>query len=224
MNTGAAFFGSSIGKKIVMAVTGIMLVGFVVAHVIGNLQLYLPAHEGEYPIDAYGRFLHTLLHGSGIWIARAGLLAAVVLHIWAAVGLTLMNRAARPIGYQKQTPVASTFASRWMRISGIVVLLFIVFHLLHLTVGSVHPSFEPGQVYHNVVTGFQVPWVSAFYIIAMICLASHLSHGIWSMLQTLGLSHPRYDCLRKCLALALTVVVIGANISFPIAVLTGFVR
>lgn len=224
MQTGAGFFGSSIGKKIVMAITGIMLVGFVVVHMIGNLQLYLPAHEGVYPLDTYGTFLRTLLHGSGIWIARASLLTAAALHIWAAVGLTLMNRAARPIGYQEQHYVTSTFASRWMRISGAVVLLFIVFHLLHLTIGVILPDFEHGKVFHNVVTGFQVPWVSAFYIIAMLSLATHLHHGIWSMLQTLGLSHPRYNGLRNGLATLLTIVVIGGNISFPIAVLTGLVR
>lgn len=224
MQTEAGFFGSSIGKKIVMAVTGIMLVGFVVAHVIGNLQLYLPPHGGEYPIDAYGKFLRTFLHGGGIWIARAGLLTAVLLHIWAAWTLTLMNLAARPVGYQTLKPLASTFSSRWMRVSGSVVLVFIIYHLLHFTVGTVHPNFEHGHVFHNVVTGFQVPWVSGFYIVAMLCLASHLSHGIWSMLQTLGLSHPRYNGLRKALAAILTVLVIGGNISFPIAVLTGFVR
>lgn len=224
MQTGAGFFGSSVGKKIVMAVTGIMLVGFVVVHMIGNLQLYLPAHGPEHPLDAYGRFLRTFLHGGGIWIARAVLLTAVGLHIWAAVGLTLMNWAARPIGYRDQQYTTSTFASRWMRVSGVVVLAFIVFHLLHLTIGVVLPGFEHGKVFHNVVTGFQVPWVSAFYIIAMLFLATHLHHGVWSMLQTLGLSHPRYNRLRTGLATLLTIVVIGGNISFPIAVLTGFVR
>lgn len=224
MQTGAGFFGSSIGKKIVMAVTGIMLVGFVAVHMIGNLQLYLPAHEGVYALDTYGEFLRTLLHGSGIWIARASLLAAAALHIWAAWGLTLMNRAARPIGYQNQEYVASTFASRWMRVSGVVVFAFIIFHLMHLTIGNVLPGFEHGKVFHNVVTGFQVPWVSAFYILAMVFFATHLHHGIWSMLQTLGLSHPRYNGLRQGLATLLTIVVIGGNISFPIAVLTGFVK
>src|SRR5512141_3217668 len=107
MQTGAGFFGSSVGKKIVMAVTGIMLVGFVVVHMIGNLQLYLPAHGGEYPLDTYGTFLRTLLHGSGIWIARAALLTAVGLHIWAATGLTLMNWAAGPVGYREQQYSAS---------------------------------------------------------------------------------------------------------------------
>lgn len=224
MQTEAGFFGSSVGKKIVMAITGIMLIGFVVVHMIGNLQLYLPAHEGVYPLDTYGTFLRTLLHGSGIWIARATLLTAVGLHIWAAWGLTLMNWAARPIGYQEQQYSASTFASRWMRVSGVVILLFVVFHLLHLTIGVILPGFEHGKVFHNVVTGFQVPWVSAFYIIAMLALATHIQHGIWSMLQTLGLSHPRYNGLRHGLATLLTIVVIGGNISFPIAVLTGFVK
>ncbi|MBL0209776.1 MAG: succinate dehydrogenase cytochrome b subunit [Holophagaceae bacterium] len=224
MHSGAGFFGSSVGKKIVMAVTGIMLIGFVVVHMAGNLQLYLPAHGGEHPLDAYGTFLRTLLHGSGIWIARAALLSAAGLHVWAAVGLTLMNRAARPIDYQNQQYDASTISSRWMRVSGVVVLVFIVFHLLHLTIGSVLPDFVHGQVFHNVVTGFQVPWVSAFYIIAMLCLATHIHHGIWSMLQTLGLSHPRFNGLRNRFATLLTIVVIGGNISFPIAVLTGFVR
>ncbi len=224
MQTGAGFFGSSIGKKIVMAVTGIMLVGFVVAHMVGNLQLYLPAHDGEPALDAYGHFLRTFLHGGGIWIARASLLAAVGLHIWAAAGLTRMNLAARPIGYREQQYQASTFGSRFMRWSGGILFIFIIYHLLHLTLGTVHPVFEHGKVFHNVVAGFQVPWVSAFYIIAMLCLASHLHHGIWSMLQTLGLSHPRYNGLRQGLATVVTAVVVLGNVSFPIAVLTGFVR
>jgi len=224
MQTGAGFFGSSVGKKIVMAVTGIILVGFVVVHMIGNLQLYLPAHDGVYALDTYGTFLRTLLHGSGIWIARGVLLTAVALHIWAMVGLTLMNWAARPIGYQNQQYSASTISSRWMRVSGVVVLLFIIFHLLHLTIGNILPGFEHGKVFHNVVAGFQVPWVSGFYILAMLFFATHLHHGVWSMLQTLGLSHPRYNGLRNGLATLVTIVVIGGNISFPIAVLTGFVR
>ncbi|CAN5631694.1 hypothetical protein BH09MYX1_BH09MYX1_01600 [soil metagenome] len=224
MQTGVGFFGSSIGKKVVMAVTGVLLVSFVVAHMIGNLQLYLPAHDGVPALDAYGTFLHTFLHGGGIWLARGSLLLAVALHIWAAVTLFRTNVAARPIGYQKLAPVASTLSSRWMRLTGPIVLIFVVYHLLHFTLGAVHPAFEPGHVFHNVVTGFQVPWVAGFYIVAMLALGSHLSHGIWSMLQTLGLSHPRYNALRKGLATLLTVVVIGFNVSFPIAVLAGLVR
>lgn len=220
MQREAGFFGSSIGKKVVMAVTGVMLVGFVFAHMAGNMQLYIGAHA----LDGYGEMLHTMLHGAGIWIARAALLGAVVLHIWAAVGLTRMNNAARGVGYREVQHQKSTFASRWMRVSGVVLLVFIVFHLLHFTTGTVHPDFVEGAVYHNVVAGFSVPWVSGFYIVAMLCLAAHLYHGVWSMLQTLGLSHPRYLKARKALAAGVTVLVVGANISFPIAVLTGFVR
>jgi succinate dehydrogenase / fumarate reductase cytochrome b subunit len=226
MQKEAGFFASSIGKKIVMAVTGIMLVGFVVAHMAGNLQLYMSPHEGVHPLDAYGAFLRTVLHGGGIWIARAGLVAAAALHIWAAVGLTRMNNAARPVGYREVQHKESTWASRWMRISGVIILAFLVFHLLNLTTGQWHPGggFEHGKVFQNVVSLFSVSWVSGFYILAMVALFGHLRHGIWSMLQTLGLSHPRYNDLRQKLALGLSLVVVGANISFPLAVLFGFVK
>lgn len=223
MQRETGFFASSIGKKVVMAITGLMLVGFVVGHMAGNLQLYMHAHGGEHPLDAYGRFLKTMLHGGGIWIARGGLLAAAVLHVWAAIGLTKMNRAARPVGYAVTAPQASTLSSRLMRVSGVVVLIFIIFHLLHFTVGKFTP-FEEGKVFHNVVEGFKVPWVSGFYIVAMLCLASHLSHGIWSLMQTLGWNHPKYNDLRKKAAWAITTVVVAANISFPLAVLSGFVK
>ncbi len=111
-----------------------------------------------------------------------------------------------------------------MRWSGVILLLFVIYHLLHFTFGSVHPSFEPGRVYHNFIAGFRVPWVSGFYVVAMLCLGMHLYHGAWSMLQTLGLSHPRYNHLRHAFATLLTVVVVAGNISFPLAVLTGFLH
>ncbi len=220
-----SFFASSIGKKIVMAVTGILLVGFVVGHMAGNLQLYMHPHEvgGEHPLDAYGRFLKTALHGGGIWIARGGLLLAAILHVWAALGLTRMNQEARPVGYRAEQHQASTLASRWMRISGFILLAFIVFHLMHFTFGRFTP-FEEGKVFHNVVEAFRVPWVSGFYILAMLALGSHLSHGIWSLMQSLGWNHPRYNDLRLKTARALTAAVVLGNISFPLAVLAGFVK
>jgi succinate dehydrogenase / fumarate reductase cytochrome b subunit len=220
----ARLLDSTIGKKAVMAVTGIILVGFVVGHMVGNLQLFLPAHGGEPALDEYGRFLRSFLHGGGLWVARAVLLGSVIAHIWAAVTLTQRNGAARPVAYRNLGHSASTLSSRTMIVSGLVVFLFIVYHLLHFTLGSVHPAFHEGKVFHNVVTGFQVPWVSAFYILAMLALAPHLRHGIWSLFQTLGLSHPRYDRLRPQLALAITLLVVAANISFPVAVLAGVVR
>lgn len=222
MKPDATFLGSSIGKKIVMAITGLVLVLFVIAHMVGNLQIFMGAEA----LNAYSEFLHHMLHGGGLWIARAVLLACVALHIWAAAGLTRMNAAARPVAYKKVTHQASTAASRYMRVSGFILLFFIVFHLLNLTTGQWHPggAFVKGEVYRNLVSTFQVGWVSTLYIVAMIALAGHLSHGIWSLMQTLGWNHPRYNALRKQLAWAVTIVVVVANISFPVAVLAGFIR
>jgi succinate dehydrogenase / fumarate reductase cytochrome b subunit len=214
------FFGSTIGKKVVMALSGAILFGFVLAHMAGNLQLYL----GPHALNAYSEFLHEVLHGAGLWIARAVLLLAAALHVWAATALTLENRAARPVGYRQWQARTSTLASRSMRLSGVVLFAFIVFHLLHLTVGAVHPSFEPGNVYHNVVTGFSIVPVSLFYMGAMLLLGSHLQHGVWSMLRTLGLGHPRYERLAHRAATVFATVVVAGNVSFPLAVLLGVVR
>jgi succinate dehydrogenase / fumarate reductase cytochrome b subunit len=213
----AAFLGSSIGKKIVMACTGVVLFGFVVGHMLGNLQVYL----GPEAMNAYAVFLRELLHGSGLWIVRGVLLGCVGLHVWAATSLTLANRAARPVGYRSQRWNESTYASRTMRWSGVILLLFVVYHLMHFTIGNAHPSFDEGNVYRNFVVGFRQPLASGFYILAMLCLGLHLYHGVWSMLQTLGLSHPRYDHLRHAFATLITVVVVTGNISFPLAVMTG---
>lgn len=217
-----SFLRSSLGLKIVTAVTGLILFGFVVAHMIGNLQVYLGAEA----MDTYAVNLRALGHGTLLWIARAGLLVAAVLHIWSAWRLTLINTAARPVGYREVARRESTYASRTMRWSGVIVLLFVVYHLLHFTFGPrvVHPHFVPGAVYHNFVTGFRSPLVSGFYILAMLALGLHLYHGAWSFMQTLGLSHPRYNHLRHAFATLVTVVVVAGNISFPVAVLTGLLR
>jgi len=216
------FLGSSIGRKIVMAVTGIILVGFVLGHLAGNLQVYLP--NGREAMNAYGEFLRHFLHGGGLWIARLVLLAAVVLHIWAATSLTLSNRAARGVGYRERTWTESTYASRTMRWSGVIVLAFVIYHLLHFTFGTVHPSFVPGDVYHNFITGFQSVPVSLFYIVAMVLLALHLRHGVWSMCQTLGLSHPRYRRWAFAASWAVALIVLVGNVSFPVAVLAGVLK
>lgn len=215
-----AFLASTVGRKIVMAATGVVLFGFVVVHMIGNLQIYL----GPEPLDAYGRFLREFLHGGGIWVARATLLTAVGLHIWAAWSLTRSSWAARPVAYRQVRHRESTYASRTMRWSGPILALFVVYHLMHLTIGSAHPHFEEGKVYANVVSGFQVWPVSAFYIVAMLALGLHMYHGVWSMTQTLGLSHPRYDRLRRGFAALFTGLVVAGNISIPLAVLAGIVR
>jgi succinate dehydrogenase / fumarate reductase cytochrome b subunit len=214
MQTAATFFGSTIGRKVVMAATGLVLVGFVVGHMAGNLQLYLGAEA----LNAYGRGLREMGHGALLWVARAALLLAVGLHIWAATSLTLQSRAARPVGYRRLSFTESTYASRTMRWSGPILLLFIIYHLAHFTLGSAHPQFVEGDVFGNVVVGFRSGPVVLFYVIAMLCLGLHLYHGVWSMLQTLGLSHPRYNSWRHALSTLVTVAVVGGNLSFPLAV------
>jgi succinate dehydrogenase / fumarate reductase cytochrome b subunit len=217
MNPILALLRSSIGKKIVMAASGIVLFGFVVAHMLGNLQVFL----GPTRLDEYGAALRKI--PELLWVARLALLAAVGAHIWSAYSLTMLNWAARPAGYQQQSWLESTWAGRTMRWTGVILLAFIVYHLLHFTIGSVHPDFIPGAVNHNFVSGFRVPWVSGFYILAMLSLGFHLYHGAWSMLQTLGLNHPRYNPLRHAFATLITALIVLGNISMPVAVLAGLI-
>lgn len=214
------FMASSVGRKVVMALTGVVLWGFVTVHMLGNLTSYMGAEA----MNHYAEFLHTMVHGMGIWVFRSVLLVAVLLHIWAALSLTLSNRAARPVGYREKQNQSATWSSRSMRWTGVILGIFIVFHLLHLTLGTVHPDFIKGNAYHNFVTGFQVPWVAAFYIVAQLCLGLHMWHGVWSFTQSLGWAHPRYNALRRNFATGLTVLVVGVNISYPIAVLTGIIH
>ncbi len=212
----AALFNSVVGEKIVMAVTGVILSVFVLGHMIGNLQIYL----GPERINAYGRFLHGNLEL--LWPVRIVLLTAVVLHVLMAWQLTILNNfKARPVAYLKKSAIASDYASRTMVWSGPIVGAFIIYHLLHFTTGTVHPNFVEGDVYHNVITGFQVPAVALFYIVANILLATHLYHGVWSMFQTLGVSHPRYTPWLKALAKVYGVVIGLGNCSIPLAVLAG---
>jgi len=220
MSQAPDFFGSSIGRKVIMAVTGLILFGFVLGHMLGNLQVYL----GPEALNHYGVLLRQLLHGAGLWIVRAVMLSAVSLHIWAATSLTLESRRARPISYQQQKWKESTYASRTMRWGGVILLLFIIYHLLHFTTGTAHPDFIEGDIYHNFVTGFQSVPVSIAYIIAMIALGFHLRHGVWSMCQTLGVSHPRYIRLAHVAAWLFAALIVAGNISFPVAVLTGIVK
>jgi succinate dehydrogenase / fumarate reductase cytochrome b subunit len=209
---------STIAKKVVMALTGVVLTGFVLVHMVGNLLLY----KGPEALNAYGEMLQS--KPPLVWTARAVLLACVALHIWAATSLTLTNLAARPVGYRKTAYEASTYASRTMVWGGPLLLLFIVYHLLHFTLGSAHPDFVRGDVYHNVVTGFRNPLVTFFYVLSMGALSLHLFHGITSMLQTLGLSHPRFNGLRSFIGAAYAAVVTVGNLSFPLSVFFGLVR
>jgi len=220
MGSSGGFARSSIGRKVIMASTGVILVAFVIGHMIGNLQVYL----GPEAMNHYAVFLRQFLHGSGLWIARLVLLVAVILHIWSAASLTLTSRKARSIGYREQEWKESTYASRTMRWGGVIILLFVIYHLLHFTTGTAHPDYIHGDVYHNFVTGFRSVPVSLVYIFAMLALGLHLKHGVWSMFQTLGVSHPRYIGAAQVLAWVVAIVVTAGNISFPLAVLAGVVK
>jgi len=220
MTRAVSFFGSTIGRKVVMALSGIVLFGFVLAHMAGNLQVYL----GPHALNEYSVQLHEMLHGAGLWIARAVLLAAVGLHIWAAASLTVAERAARPEGYRKVEHRESTYASRTMVWSGPILLLFIVYHLLHLTFGFTPGyAFSDTDVYANVVHGFRNPLVTAFYVVAQLALGLHLYHGAWSWFQSLGLSHPRWNERRRQFAIALTAFITVGNIAIPLSILLRLV-
>jgi succinate dehydrogenase / fumarate reductase, cytochrome b subunit len=214
------FWQSTNGKKVVMAVTGFIMFAFVIGHMLGNLQMF----EAPEHINAYGHFLHNL--GELLWIERAGLLLAIILHIIATIQLALRSKAARPIGYSRREAINSSYASRTMYWSGPIVLVFIIFHLFQFTAGYIHPhaQFVAGDVYQNIVSGFQVWWVSAWYIFAMILLGLHLSHGLWSMFQSVGLAHPRISPYLKNAARTVAALIVLGYISIPISVLLGFIK
>lgn len=201
-----------------MALTGAILFGFVVVHMLGNLQVFL----GPEKFDAYARTLQSM--PALVWAARSALLVSVMVHIVAAVQLAALNSRARPRRYIRKRNIASTYASRTMMLSGPALAAFIVYHLLHFTTGQAHPDFRPGSVYHNVIAGFSRVPVSAAYIVAMILLGAHLLHGIWSMFQSIGAHHPRYMPALRNLALAAAAIIVLGNCSIPVAVLTGWIR
>src|SRR5215813_1781072 len=219
-NPAATFWGSTNGKKVVMAVTGAIMFLFIIGHLAGNLQIF----EGPEKLNSYGRFLHGM--GELLWPVRIVLIVSVLLHITATVQLALRKKRARPVGYSRREAIASSYASRTMYWSGPIVLAFVIFHLLQFTAGYIHPEsqFIEGDVYHNVVAGFSVWWVSAWYIFALILLGLHLRHGIWSMFQSVGLLHQRHTHALKQAALCITVFIIAGYICIPISVLAGFVR
>ena len=211
-------YASTVGKKYAMAVTGVILFLFVVLHMLGNLQVFL----GRDALNGYARLLR--VEPALLWTARLVLLAAVTVHVVAAVQLTLRNWAARPVGYAKQQYLATGYAARTMVWSGPIIAAFVVYHLLHLSIGTMHPDFVDGDVYHNVVVGFSVWYVTTFYMLAQVLLGLHLYHGLFSLFQSLGASHPSYDRWRQPLALAAAAVIVLGSCSIPAAVLVGGVR
>lgn len=219
-----SFYRSSVGKKAVMAVTGILLFGFILGHMLGNMKLYLGAEA----LNHYAEWLRALGSpflpaGVGLWIARLVLLGALAIHVHAAVVLTLLNRKARPVGYRRRETLTADYAARTMIWGGVMILLFVIYHLLHLTTGDVHPSFVHGDVYGNVVSGFQ-QWPAAMaYILANLALGFHLFHGLWSLFQSLGWNSPGLNPARRTFAIGFATIITAGNLSFPIAVLTGLV-
>ena len=204
---------STVGKKVMMALSGVIIVGFVIGHFLGNLNLY----RGQEALDGYAHMLQSLT--PVLWGTRLLLLFAFGVHIWAAFSLWLRNTKARGSRYKKRQDLATDYAARTMIWSGPILLAFVVYHLLNFTILPAHP----GEVYRNVVEGFQVPLIAGVYMVGMVALGLHIYHGIYSAFQTMGANHPRYNSFRRDLAIAISAAITVGNLSFPISVLAGFV-
>jgi succinate dehydrogenase / fumarate reductase cytochrome b subunit len=225
------FWQSAVGKKWIMALSGLALWGFVFAHMIGNLKVYLGPEPGGKPaLDAYGESLRTLFHPIlpnhvFLWSMRVGLIAMFVVHIVAAASLTAMNRRARPVGYQSSREyVSADFASRSMRITGVIILAYLIFHLFDLSWTGTNQHWVRGAVRDNMIGSMQRPWAAIAYAVANIALAVHLFHGTWSMFQSMGLNNPRYNYIRRQIAFGMSAVVGVANVLFPLLIVTKVVK
>lgn len=216
---------TSVGQKLLMAASGILLFGFVVGHLLGNLKIY----TGELHYNEYALFLRTMgapavPEGGLLWLMRIGLLAAVAVHLASAAALWRRSRAARRQRYVKLRDLSFSYASRTMRWGGVIILLFVVYHLLHLTWGVAHADFVGhANAFHNVVSGFRIWWVSAVYALAMIPLGMHVYHGLWSATQTLALRHAGVERIRRPLAAAIAGGIVAGNVSIPLSVLMGWI-
>jgi succinate dehydrogenase / fumarate reductase cytochrome b subunit len=219
MTAAVGLYQTTIGKKIVMAATGVIWFGYVIAHMSGNLLIF----GGPEKINGYSAFLHD--NPGLLWIARLVLISALLGHVVASTQLTLRNLDARPVSYARREDLKTTYAARTMIWSGPILLAFLVYHILHLTLGTApgHP-YEPHDVYNNLVLGFRIPWVTAAYVVAMGALGMHLYHGAWSFFGTLGAGDRDYEVLRRRFATIMTTVVIAGFLSVPVAVITGFVQ
>ncbi|MCB0974654.1 MAG: succinate dehydrogenase cytochrome b subunit [Actinobacteria bacterium] len=225
-NSVVGFYQTAIGKKYVMAISGIMLLGFVFFHMIGNLKIYL----GEDDFNHYAEFLRELLvpivpRTVVLWLMRGGLVIAFVAHIHSAYTLTVINKKARPVGYQSPRDYqVADYAARTMRYTGIIVGLYLIYHLMQLTWGVGGTEFERGDAYANVVHGLENVPIALVYIVANIALGIHIFHGAWSMFQSLGLNNPRFNSWRKYFAIAFSAIITIGNVSIPIAVMTGIAK
>ena len=222
----AEFYRSAVGKKYVMALSGIVGLGFIVVHAVGNLHVY----EGAAEVSEYGEALreiggHLVPRTFLLWVGRLGLLAALIVHVHAAYTLTWLNRKKRPVKYQAARHyVAADYASRTMVWSGTILLAFIIFHLADLTWGFANPDFVRGAVTNNLVGSLSRWWSAAFYIVAMLALGLHIYHGTWSLFQTMGWNNQRFNSWRRYLAIGLTVLVVGINLTFPLGTLFGVIE
>ncbi len=213
------FYRSAVGKKWVMALSGVMLMGFVVSHLIGNLKLYLGRNE----VNLYSEALrdmpgHLLPRTLLLWVIRVGLMGAFAVHIHAAVTLTQTNHKARATKYQSPREyLAANYASRTMRYSGVIIIAYVIFHLSDLTFGS-GPHNLRGDAYNNLIYSLQRPWAAAAYVIANLALGLHLTHGAWSMFQSLGVNNPRINAFRRHFARGFAALIVVGNLSFPIMV------
>lgn len=220
------FWRSSIGGKVTMAVTGLLLFGFVVAHLLGNLLLF----GGANAINGYAKSLSDL--GLLLWLLRIGLLAVFVLHVITGLRIARQNRAARPVAYAKDATIQATFASRSMVFTGLTLLAFVVYHLLHFTFGVTNPDHfakkaagaQGHDVHAMVVASFQVPAIAIAYAVFQLVLFLHISHGVQSLAQTLGLHHARYTPMIVTLSFVLALLVAGGNVLLALSVLTGLVE
>ena len=219
------FYGSTVGKKVAMAASGAVLFFWIIAHMLGNLKTF----QGPEHINAYAEGLRTFggpFFGPGqvLWLIRLVLIACVAIHIIAALQLWLVSRAARPVAYHTPPHLELSYASRTLRWGGVIIFLYVWYHLLHFTLGTAHPDFRPGDVYHNLVAGFKSWPVAAVYVLAVGAVGFHLYHGVWSALQTVGLSHPRYNAYRRAVAGVVAVGLFVGFVSVPVAVLAGVLR
>jgi succinate dehydrogenase / fumarate reductase, cytochrome b subunit len=215
------YWSSSIGKKWIVALTGLILVGFLAGHLSGNLLMYV----GREAFNEYAEFLHSMLHGSGVWIARVVLLAMLVLHVIATICLTRQNRAARQ-PYEYKATIQASKSSRMMIWSGLTILAFVIFHLLHFTVRIDSELAKIGATdpYGMVIIGFKNPLVVLFYIIAMTLLCSHLSHGVASIFQTLGLRSKKAEGTIQTISVGYSLAIWLGFISIPISVIVGLIK
>lgn len=213
------FLSTTVGLKLIMAASGVILVGFVIGHFVGNALIWV----GPEAINAYSRFLHA--SSELLWLARITLIVAILAHIGSALKLAAKNTAARPQRYKKKRDHVTNYAARTMIWSGPILLGFILFHLAHLTLGVAPGTYEHSEtdVYSNVVRGFQIPWVTGLYVFSMLALGYHLFHGTWSMFQSLGLNHATYNHKLMRLALGITLFVTLGDIAIPLSVLLGIV-